>query len=230
MNMDKDIFLKRDSAYGHFQGTPMLVSEKELSFALDKARFDPRLMEVCTEHIRDFWWNMDPEILNDSCKTKKYPFMIKVATTLIASYCKSDKKILSDFKKWTELTCQNIDNPPPQLLYIGELKIASKAMSRELNEAIPEVFKLGLIVRDLPFNKQDPKRICTRENPPENKTRESQLMKSDIVMKIKKLKKTQTNEELIEHLQTNRVTLSKILNNKIDGITLDYLVDLKTYL
>jgi hypothetical protein len=49
---DKDI----GRIYRLVQGAPLSLSARQFAILVGKCRHDPRLCEVLTEHIRDYWW------------------------------------------------------------------------------------------------------------------------------------------------------------------------------
>lgn len=214
----------KSQIYTQLQGLPFSVGEKDLVQYLDLARLDPRLMEVCTEFLRDFWYLLDPALLNKRAKSARHPFMIKAALVLIHHYCSSENEhSKEDFTKWMSTVLRGLKDPPPQLLYVGTIPIASKLMTRTLEQALPELLKHNLIEKDLPFNKGQPKSIKDKLWAQQRYPLE--LMKADCAAKIKQLKTRHLkNDSIIQSTGVNRLFLSKILNNKLEGISLEYLL------
>lgn len=217
--------LSRGNLYNTIQTHPLSLSERDVVQALDRSRIDPRLMEVITEFLRDFWWLQNPALLNKSSKKAKYPFMITAAVSVILDYCKMSETNRNSFLKWVQLALRGIKDPPPQLLYIGVLPVGSKLIQRELEEALPSLFKHGLIAKDLPFNKGIPGELKSATHLPKNRVDDVDLLKLKYAQMIKelKLKRGLSNSEIIKKTGINRVFLSRILNNKLENISVEYL-------
>ena len=164
--MKKVIESPRGDTYFKIQNKPLTISERDVAAVLDQSRFDPRLMEIITEFIRDFWWVMNPSELNKASKKSKHPFMIKVATTIILDMCEMTKCNKEDFTKWYLVVNASIKDPAPQLLYCGIAPIFSNMMRDELEYAIPSALKHNIIVKDLPFNKGIPGVLKSEFTPP----------------------------------------------------------------
>lgn len=215
----------RGEVYNKFHTHPLTVSEKEVAASLSQARFDPRLMEILTEHIRDFWWNLHPVELNKFCKKTKSPFVIKAVTVVLLEYCKTTLKTRADFSKWMIQAIRGIKDPAPQLLYVGIIPVGSRMMKEEVEAALPALFRHNLIVKDLPFNKSVPGEIKGESNLPQNRVDEIDFLKFKWARKIKNFKYENhiTNAEMTEKYHINRVFLSKILNNKLGKISVEYL-------
>lgn len=221
--MNKITSLSRGNLYNFLQQQPLSVSERDLVQALDFGRMDPRLMEITTEFIRDFWWNLNPSLVNKFAKSAKYPFMIKAPTSVIIDYCEANKIDKIQFINWVKIATIAIKDPMPQLLYIGVLPVGSSMIADELKMCISSFRKHGLISKDLPFNKGIPGTLKSRANLPHNLD-DIDLFKISLVNKIKSLKDLGlSNAEIIDRTKINRVFLSKILNNKFKDISLEYL-------
>ncbi|MFP5520385.1 MAG: hypothetical protein ACLGGX_10810 [Bdellovibrionia bacterium] len=207
-----------------FQNLPLSISERTLAIALDKCRNDPRLMEVCTEFVRDFWWNLQPKILNSFIKRAKHPFMIRAVTTVILDHCQLPIESKKQFLDWVTISCRAISLPPPQLLYVGIIPVASKSMQNEIESALPSFRKCNLISKDLPFNKGQTGSIKSANTLIGYKLSNIELLKNSLAMTIKNYKaEGLTNDQLIKRTGINRVFLSKILNNELEGISIEYL-------
>lgn len=203
----------------------MTVSEKEVAVLLDRSRLDPRLMEVMTEFIRDYWWMLDPKILAKSCKRAKDPFVIKVIVACIFDYCEISEMDRKQFADWVQQASAGIKDPNPQLFYLGVFPLFSKSLDREVKESLASFNRHNLFAKDLPFNKGLPGSIKSERNPPANKLHDIDLLKLKLSQNIKSLKRNRglSNEEIIKLTGINRVFLSNILNNKLEKISADYL-------
>ncbi|MGZ3806412.1 MAG: XRE family transcriptional regulator [Pseudobdellovibrionaceae bacterium] len=217
----------KDAVYYSIQHHPLALSEKEVLRFLEQARFDPRLMEIMTEYLRDFWWTLSPEELNNSARKMKSPFILKVLTSVILDKCSMTKEERSDFGQWVWQATRGIKDPPPQFLYIGQFPVASKTAYLQIEEALPSFFKHNLIAKDLPFNKGIPGSLKTEKNPPANRVDELDLLKFQLGKKIKRIKAERklSNQEMSKLTGINTVFLSKILNNKLQNISVEYLRD-----
>nr|BFD64956.1 hypothetical protein BdHM001_36370 [Bdellovibrio sp. HM001] len=214
------------SKYYRLQNLPMQIGERDLARIFNECRFDPRLMEVATEFVRDYWWNLDPKLLNRYLKRTRFPYAIKPAILAIIKHCEfRNEGTRASFLKWRESVVASIKNPSPQLFYIGVHAIGSRAMQAEVSESLPCFSEFNLFAKDLPFNKGNPKFVKNGAEQTNHFT-EAGALKAKMAMKIKSFKKEKslTNDELSEKLGINRAFVSKIMNNKLDGITLDYLM------
>lgn len=223
-----NLLTKNSSIYYLIQNQPLQVGERDLARIFDMARFDPRLMEVATEFVRDYWWNLNAAALNRSLKNAKYPYAIKPATAaVLRNSIFSDKKTRSEFVDWFEVVVGAIKNPLPQLFYIALNPIGSKSMRREESEAISCFTDFNLLAKDIPFNKGKPGIVKSRDFVSERSTDAKGLLKCELANKIKHYKQYNNlkNDEVSKNLGINRVFLSKILNNRLDGVTLDYLME-----
>jgi predicted XRE-type DNA-binding protein len=216
------------SIYYKVQNQALHIGEKDLARIFDRARFDPRLMEVATEFIRDFWWNINPTLLNRTLKNAKFPFAVKPAiAAILQNSAFPNKETYLLFLTWYEAVVAGIKNPRPQLFYIGLNKIGSKSMRWEEEEAIPCFTNYNLIAKDIPFNKGRPGVVKNREQLLNQKFDEKKSVKSELALKIKSYKESNRlkNSELAEQLGINRTFISKILNNDLEHITVDYLME-----
>ena len=77
----------------------------------------------------------------------------------------------------------------------------------------------------MPFNKGQVGALRTSENLPKNRLDEIDLLKLKYCKKIKNIKVANklSNDEICNLTGINRVFLSKILNNKTSGISVEYL-------
>lgn len=214
------------SIYYQIQNHPLEIGEKDLARIFDQVRFDPRLMEVATEFIRDFWWNLNPGMVNNKLKLSRFPYAIKPAILAIIknSHFPSDE-VFKVFLKWYGVVVSGIKNPNPQLFYIGLNAIGSKSMRREEDEALPYFTSFNLIAKDAPFNKGNSGSVKTKEILKLSRIDDCSSIKSELALNLRDLKQSQhlSNNEMINILGINRTFLSKILNNKLEGITIDYL-------
>lgn len=216
-----------ESIYHAVQTRPLEVSERDLAKIFDQVRFDARLMEVATEFIRDYWWNINPSEFNRRLKLSKNPFAVKPAIYAVLKCCSfpsEDTKL--KFMKWYEVVAQGIKDPSPQLFYFNIYPIGSKSLNAEVDEAIECFSKFNLFAKDLPFNKAIPKTVRTKEMLLGIRLNLLDLEKNECAVNIKNLKwiKHLTNEQMSQDLEINRDFLSRILNNNLNGITLDYLI------
>lgn len=216
---------KSSSQYFLIQESPLSISEKSLAIFIEASRFDPRLMEVVSEFIRDFWWNINPENLNKACKKQKSPYVLRGILSAIWDHCDSDLVTRKDFSQWAKSATRSIDKASPQLVYIGLYPISSKMMTQVCENPEPSFFKHGLILGDLPFNKGIPGTIKSKTNLPLNKVSSLDLIKIEMANKVKKLKaeKRMSNSDLCKKTGINRVYMSKILNNDIKDISAEYI-------
>ncbi len=216
----------RGTVYYNIQMHPLSLSEREVAQGFDQSRFDPRLMEIMTEFIRDFWWSIDPTETNKACKKSRSPFMLKTATSVILDFCEMTKNDRLLFSDWVKLASRGLQDPAPQLLFVGVIPVASNLIQDEIKGALPSFLKHNLIAKDLPFNKGKPGALKTELNPAKNKVDEIDLLKFKLARKLRAIKMRHglSNDEMIRLSSINRVFLSKILNHKLEHISVEYLI------
>ncbi len=223
---------KRGTVYYTIQMHPLSLSERDVAHAFDRCRFDPRLMEIMTEFIRDFWWAIDPVKTNKACKKSRSPFMLKAAISVIFDHCEMSIKDRNLFSNWLQTATRGLKDPAPQLLYIGVLPVGSNLIQDEIKNALPSFFKHNLIAKDLPFNKGKPGSLKTELNPAKNKVSEIDLIKLRLARRFidVKTKHDLSNNDVIRLSGINKVFLSNILNHKLDKISVEYLIKKTTIL
>lgn len=153
-----------ESIYHQVQIRPLDIGERDLARIFEQVRFDPRLMKVATEYVRDFSWNINPQIFNKCLKINKSPFAIKPALyAIIKNFSFPSAEVKLDFIKWYEKVAAGLKDPSPQLFYIGLYKIGSKSMEREVNKVIDSFKTFNLFSKDIPVNKAIPGTVKTKE-------------------------------------------------------------------
>ncbi len=224
MKIDFKNCLKKE-IYEYIQYSPLRISEKELSQICDRSRFDARLFEITTEYIRDFWWTLDAEYLNQKCKKSKSPFVIKCIVSCIFEYCKYDDVTKSEFIKWMIQATRGIADPSPQLFLVAGYQIASRKEQEQVTNGLACFRRHNIFYADLPFNKSKPGALKSIRDFDHNKINEIDFIKIKAILKIKKLSHKYKNAELIEKIGINRLFLSKVLNNKTGQISAEYLMN-----
>jgi hypothetical protein len=211
--------------YEHIQHAPLSISEKELSQIFDRSRFDARLFEITTEFVRDFWWSLDAEYLNKNCKKAQSSFVVKCVLSCIYEYCKADTLTRAEYLKWMALATRGIPDPTPQLFLVAGYNIASAKEQEQVVHGLDCFRRHKVFYADLPFNKTVPGALKSMRDYDQNKINEIDLIKIKSTLKIKKLSHIYKNYELIEKIGINRLFLSKVLNNKTDRISAEYLME-----
>lgn len=215
--------LKRSELYTLFQRKPLYISEKELAQYLERSRFDARLLEVVTEFIRDFWWNLDPIYLNFYCKKQKSPFVVKCVCASILEFCEADVDVRKKFIDWMLVACRGIAQPSPQLFLVDGYALNSKRIQTQIKNTIVSFKKNNVFYADIPFNKGQAKKIADPNAEEISGVSRLDFVKSKAVQRIKALSHQYKNSELIEQIGINRLFLSKVLNNKFENISAEYL-------
>ncbi len=216
------------SIYYKLQNQALSLGEKDVARIFDMVRFDPRLMEVATEFIRDYWWNLNSAVLNKSLKNSKYPYSIRpTISAILKNSTFPNNNIRQQFIEWYESVVSGIKSPPLQLFYFGLSKIGSRSMEREQTEAIPCFLDFNLLAKDIPFNKGLPGTVKTKELLTHVRIDAKEALKSELASKIKHLKIAEklTNEQIAKRLDMNRSFVSNIMNNRLEHITVDYLLE-----
>lgn len=153
--------------------------------------------------------------------------MLKTATSVILDFCEMTKNDRLLFSDWVQLATRGLQDPAPQLLFVGVIPVASNLIQDEIKGALPSFLKHNLIAKDLPFNKGKPGALKTELNPAKNKVDEIDLLKFKLARKLRAIKMRHglSNDEMIRLSSINRVFLSKILNHKLKHISVEYLIN-----
>ncbi len=221
MNSQINKQTSKGSLYFKFQYTPLTVSEKYFSESLDLCRLDARLYEVMTEFVRDFWWALEPQILNKELKKKHNGFLIKTIVASIFDYCEIEDAIRDNFSQWATLALRGVKNLAiPELLY-QDIKRGGKYEKRVIENTLPSFQRHNLYFSDMPFNKGLPKSVRSR-NYWNTRFNIIDFLKLDAALKIKKDSLSLRNIEIEKKYKTNRVFVSRVLNNSYDGIKIDF--------
>lgn len=223
--MNTHLNLPKEHLYLQLQINPLTISEKELAQILQRTRLDPRLMEITTEYIRDFWWTLDPQLLNKHIKKTRDPFTLIVATNLIHDHCSASDENKKSFLQWKLTATRGIALPAPQLYYIAQYPVASKMTWQDLEETLDGFKRANTFSKDLPFNKSKPGILKGPQGPWSHHVDPIFLVKLSAIKKIKTAKnqKKLSNSQLEDLTGINRVFLSKILNNKVENVSAEYL-------
>lgn len=212
--------------YARFYSAPLTFSEKEIAGLIETSRQDPRLAEVITEHLRDFWWKYDPEILNKRLKKTKWPNAICVMLSQIHELSDSEEDTRRSFADWSGQTRRGLKRPRGnQLFFYSSFIPGSKTMQREVVESKDCYVRNGYFGRDILFNKQNPKSIGVPKT--SSIISEKDLAKLEVRRKILELKKSKRwkNKDIAMAAGTDNTTVSNIISGKLDKVSLDYMYD-----
>jgi DNA-binding Xre family transcriptional regulator len=211
--------------YAVIQSKPLLLSERDVVACLDRSRLDPRLMEIMTEFLRDFWWTQDPHVLNKAAKRAKFPFMLVASLSAIFAYCEIPSNLRAPFSSWYSAAIRTIKKPVPQLLYAGVIPIGSRSMQNEIDDGLPAFKKINLFSKDMPFNKSRPGEIKYKHSLAGIRSNELDVLKKTYAATFRTIKdsKKLKNQDIISAIGVSRSSLSKILNYKIEDISAEYL-------
>lgn len=212
----------KGSIYSIFQITPFTVSEKFFCESLNASRTDARLYEVVTEHVRDFWWAMEPAILNKQIKKCENGFLIKAIVASIFDYCEFEQSIRSEFTAWSNIALAGVkDLKSPEFLCLAN-RLSKKFDQYTINETLPCFKRHKLYFRDSPFNKGLPKDVKSRSHKRiSDRFSSIDLIKVDAVLRVKRDSLELNNTDIISKYDTNRSFVSRILNNTYEGIKID---------
>lgn len=97
--------------------SPLSLDEESLSFYISQSRHDPRLAEIVTEHIRDFWWRYEESSLNKSLKKQEFPNAILVMIEQISTLTNLDISTKDNFISWAKGVSKEIYPPKVKELY-----------------------------------------------------------------------------------------------------------------
>lgn len=182
---------------------------------------DARLYEVMTEFVRDFWWALEPQVLNKEIKKQHNGFLIKTIITSIFHYCKIENNVRHEFSTWSTFAARGVrELATPELLYTN-IKKNGKYEKRIIANTLPSFKQHNLYFADIPFNKGLPKSVKSK-NDWNNRFSLVDFLKLEATLKIKKDSLSLKNIEIEKKYKTNRVFVSRVLNNSYDGIKINF--------
>lgn len=202
--------------YSRLNYSPLLVTEKDIASYLPYMRTNPRFAEIITEHIRDFWWKYDAQLL---VKKSKELNRLKVLVEMVAIYCEDQTP---EFIKWKDVVLK----APSKVRVRKEpfFKLNSFFDKKQIEGSIEVYEKHGFFGDERLFNKDNPKVIGTREK---NRLRYLDKIKLQEVERLLKIIKDNnlSREDVMKKLSTDKTTVSHLMNKKVHHISLDFIVD-----
>lgn len=195
---------------------PLNIDEKKLIRYASLVRKDPRFAEIITEHIRDFWWKYEKEVLvKKNKKTIELLFLVE----MIKVNCETTE----EFLEWVNyiLTNSKVEKQKKKEVFFKTEPIFEKL---QLKKQDPLYEKYNYFGYEMFFNKGLPREVKNLKTAP---IRLKDEMKYLEVIKIKESAKNNNynNKKLAEIFNTDETTVSNIMNKKVHKITLDFLVD-----
>lgn len=218
---------KRRALYRQVASRPLSLSEKDLVSIVQNGRVDPRLAEVVTEHIRDFWWKYDAKELNKKLRGEVWAASIKPMLNQIVEFCSADVETESKFKAWARQVVIGVPDSPPQLYFYLPLPPRSASQDREMLECIPSFSRAGYAAKDLLFNKGNAKSIAPVGKGPDTKMNSADLLKVNLAHQINTRLKDLTLKKIETSFRIDRTTASKIRTGKIEGMSANRLATLE---
>ena len=199
---------------------PLSFSEKDLVSFIQNARLDPRLAEVTTEHLRDFWWKYEPEKLNRMLKRQPWPAAVKPMLFQILEHCGGDRRTRAEFLEWTEKLTMGIGTVSPQLYFVPTLSPRSRSLDREVGECLPSFRKAGFLAKDLLFNKGLPGLIKAKPQVPNQHIKTADLLKLELLERIRPFLARESSPELQKRAGIDRTTLSDLRLGRLNRLSL----------
>lgn len=221
--------LPQDTLHGLYQSIarfPLTVSEKNLALYTQNARNDPRLAEVLTEHIRDFWWKYDPQVLNQKLKSQPWPEAIRPMLIQIFELCESDLHTRKKFGLWMSKALSGIGKAPAQLYFFSTGRPRSKSQDREVAESLPSFSKSGYFARDLLFNKGNPGTLKASAKGMNTIIDSEAGIKLQLLATLRPQLLGKTLLALTHETGFDRTTLSKVRSGKVERISVKLLARL----
>lgn len=213
---------RRRELYQEIPRNALLFSEKDLRHFILNSRIDPRLAEVTTEHIRDYWWKYDPCLLNSLLRKSCWPQSVLPMLFQIEAFCQADESTRQMFLEWSKKVRSSIPKAAPQLYFIDGLKPRSKTQDRDVLESLAEFRRAGYFSREVLFNKGLPKKIKKREDHDLPKSVTEKLRVFDLLGENIKNKKIKT---ISLELKIDRDTAAKLKAKRIRYFSLERLID-----
>lgn len=211
---------RRFVLYRELASFPLSFSEKDIALYTQHCRVDPRLAEVVTEHIRDFWWRYSPGVLNKALKKQPWPASIRPMLNQISEYCEGGEDLKAEFREWARKVCLGIGNVPPQLYFATVLFPRSETDDLEVTETLPSFSRVGYFARDLLFNKGLPKMLGRPDQEAGAILDAEALMKIKVMGEIRPMLLKMSLKEIEEKFQIDRTTASKLRGGKVEKIGL----------
>lgn len=198
------------------------LDESFLAKQLNFVRKEPRLAEVVVEHLRDFWWKYDANKLVNKTSLENRR-ILKLFVDMINEYCSGVDN--EDFIAWKNIILNSKSKVFKRKIYFFLLD-SNFIKKDQKNNSYKIYEKYGFYCHELLFNKGIPKKILTRDS---SFLKETDKMKIEVVARIVEIKESKnlSNLFIAKAIGKDETILGKIINSKVDGISLEYLVDVK---
>lgn len=216
----------RFALYQAMVRSPMSFSEKDLALIIQNGRRDARLAEVVTEHIRDYWWKYNPELLNRRLRTQPWGAAIKPILNQIDEFCDAPSELRLEFQAWARTVIRGVRNSPPQLYFYDDSRPRSRSQNREVDEALVSFLSAGYVAKDYLFNKSRPKSIGQRPTASTTTVTRADLLKESISRDITQRVGGLSLKEVSQRYGIDRTTMSKIRSGKVSGMSVDRLSEI----
>jgi hypothetical protein len=138
-------------AYAALRGA---LGAGELAAYSQWTRFDPRLAEIWVKAVLERWKSVHPIELHESLKREPWPGAAGVLLEFVARAVRAEPAEARLFKLWKEMVLQGFGRAPWEQYFIGQRRIAGKAMIEDARFSLSEYRKWGYLGREILFNKQ----------------------------------------------------------------------------
>ncbi len=200
---------------------PLNISEKFFAEKLTESRRDPRLLEIMTEFMRDYWFVLEPTLLNKLIKKQTDQGVFKAIIHCIIKNCEISDNLRTIFFEWVLIALRGVKIPKTtEILLIEDISPGDVYSKRIIKNSIAEFLENGYYFNVLPFNKGQAKSVKSLD------TSAIMLKKSDRIkiqaaLALKKKLLVQTKSDISKRVGSNHYTLYKIANHKWVGIKID---------
>jgi hypothetical protein len=118
------------------------------------ARFDPRLAEIWVAYLARHWRDVSPLALREVLKRQPWPMAAGVLLEFVERAVAIDRDELRLFSHWKALVLDSFPRAHWEQFFIGERRVAGKAMLDDARFSSLEYKKWGYLGREVLFNKQ----------------------------------------------------------------------------
>ncbi len=142
---------------------PQAVSPGVLALSIEQVRFDARLAECVCEHIRDFWTDLDPNILHCELTKIIWPETVLPMLEEIRMRCEGTPEEHLEFLKWSNIVAFGFKNDSRQFFYIDNWLPDHPHFHENIHSSRPWFIKHNYYCKETFFNKDIPKSLSWRK-------------------------------------------------------------------
>lgn len=132
---------------------PRPASSAELALFSQWARFDPRFAEIWVSQLLERWKAINPIDLREALLRQPWPATAAVLLEFV-EHAMVEAEARRLFRLWKRLVTADFPRGNDEQFFIGQRRMAGKAMFDDVRFALDEYRKRGYLAREVLFNKQ----------------------------------------------------------------------------